>query len=79
MFSKQGLVCRCGAVYDLTITAKECASEPVESAPSTDVQQPQLEMPRESDFMAWCDIQHYNQAEAASIYRYIARHIKRVR
>jgi hypothetical protein len=42
-------------------------------------QQPQLEMPCESDFMAWCSIQHYNQAEAASIYRYIARHIKRVR
>ena len=45
----------------------------------TDSQQPQLEMPCESDFMAWCAIQHYNQSEAASIYRYIARHIKRVR
>ena len=42
-------------------------------------QQPQLEMPCESDFMAWCGIQHYNLAEATSIYRYIARHIKRVR
>ena len=46
---------------------------------ATDSQQPQLEMPCESDFMAWCGIQHYNQSEAASIYRYIARHIKRVR
>ena len=41
-------------------------------------QQPQLEMPCESDFMAWCGIQHYNQAEAASIYRYIARHNKQI-
>ena len=46
---------------------------------ATDSQQPQLEMPGEADFMAWCGIQQYNQSDAASIYRYIARHIKRVR
>lgn len=45
----------------------------------TDKQQPQLEMPCESDFMAWCGINQYNQSHAASIYRYIARHIKQVR
>jgi len=56
----------------------ERTPETVELA-ATDSQQPQLEMPCESDFMAWCAIQHYNQSEAASIYRYIARHIKRVR
>ena len=42
-------------------------------------QQPQLEMPCESDFMAWCGIQHYKLSDAASIYRYIARHTKRMR
>lgn len=41
-------------------------------------QQSRLELPCESDFMAWCSLQNYNLADAASIYQYIARHIRRV-
>ena len=56
-----------------------CHASHIRELAATDSQQPQLEMPCEADFMAWCGIQQYNQSDAASIYRYIARHIKRVR
>ena len=42
-------------------------------------QQPQLEMPCESEYILWCSMRGYNVAHAADIFRYIAQHIKRVR
>ena len=66
-------------IADFNERHKEDAAPESSELAATDSQQPQLEMPCESDFMAWCAIQHYNQADAVSIYRYIARHIKRVR
>jgi len=45
----------------------------------TDAQQPQLEMPCESNYILWCSMRDYNVAHAADIFRYIAQHIKRVR
>jgi hypothetical protein len=74
--------CQCGCdKIDTAIspTGEWIKFSDVKDLLQTDAQQPQLEMPCESDYMLWCSMQGYNQAEAASIYRYIAQHIKRVR
>jgi len=74
---------RCG----VTITSPEshniaegtCKPRSNGGSGSNIAQQPQLEMPCESDYLLWCSMRGYNVAHAADIFRYIAQHIKRVR